>query len=143
MRAKFLLLAEKPAYREELRWAQELLSELAVAFSHSFLMREVVLQDREAELAALVQEHSDIVLFANYRISTVKADVGFNKKVSRAVGSGERVIHTTERPAFLAKNRYGLPDTLPLDWQAFAQAMPEAIQPLLMTAPVAPHANNA
>lgn len=96
-----------------------------------------------ARAAALVQEHSDIVLFANYRISTVKADVGFNKKVSRAVGSGERVIHTTERPAFLAKNRYGLPDTLPLDWQAFAQAMPEAIQPLLMTAPVAPHATNA
>lgn len=89
-----------------------------------------------ARAAALVQEHSDIVLFANYRISTVKADVGFNKKVSRAVGSGERVIHTTERPAFLAKNRYGLPDTLPLDWQAFAQAMPEAIQPLLVTAPV-------
>ena len=93
-----------------------------------------------ARAAALVQEHSDIVLFANYRVSTVKADVGFNKKVSRAVGSGERVIHTTERPAFLAKNRYGLPDTLPLDWQALAQAMPEAIRPLLMTAPVAtPH----
>ena len=85
-----------------------------------------------ARAAALVQEHSDVVLFANYRISTVKADVGFNKKVSRAVGSGERVIHTTERPAFLAKNRYGLPDTLPLDWPAFAQAMPEAIRPLLM-----------
>lgn len=92
-----------------------------------------------ARAAALVQEHSDIVLFANYRISTVKADVGFNKKVSRAVGSGERVIHTTERPAFLAKNRYGLPDTLPLDWQAFAQAMPEAIQPLLMTTPISTH----
>jgi len=87
-----------------------------------------------ARAAALVQEHSDIVLFANYRVSTVKADVGFNKKVSRAVGSGERVIHTTERPAFLAKNRYGLPDTLPLDWTAFAQAMPETIQPLLRAA---------
>ena len=66
-----------------------------------------------ARAAALLQEHSDIVLFANYRISTVKADVGFNKKVARAVGSGERVLHTSERPAFLAKNRYGLPDTLP------------------------------
>ena len=41
--------------------------------------------------AALLQEHSDVVLFANYRISTVKADVGFNKKVNRALGSGERV----------------------------------------------------
>jgi hypothetical protein len=78
-----------------------------------------------ARAAALLQEHSDVVLFANYRISTVKSDVGFNKKVTRALGSGERVLYTTERPAFLAKNRYGLPDVLPLDWQAFAAAMPQ------------------
>ena len=69
-----------------------------------------------ARAAALLQEHSDVVLFANYRISTVKSDVGFNKKVTRALGSGERVLYTAERPAFLAKNRYGLPDMLPLDW---------------------------
>lgn len=74
--------------------------------------------------AALLQEHSDVVLFANYRISTVKSDVGFNKKVTRALGSGERVLYTAERPAFLAKNRYGLPDSLPLSWAAFADAMP-------------------
>ena len=79
--------------------------------------------------AALLQEHSDIVLFANYRVSTVKADVGFNKKVTRALGSGERVLYTEERPAFLAKNRYGLPDVLPLDWPAFAAAMPPPIPP--------------
>jgi hypothetical protein len=84
-----------------------------------------------ARAAALLQEYADVVLFANYRISTVKADVGFNKKVNRALGSGERVIHTSERPAFLAKNRYGLPDTLPLDWAAFTQAMPEKLQPQL------------
>lgn len=79
-----------------------------------------------ARAAALLQEHSDVVLFANYRISTVKSDVGFNKKVTRALGSGERVLYTAERPAFLAKNRYGLPDVLPLEWQAFADAMPRA-----------------
>ena len=65
------------------------------------------------------------------------------REAAEAKNNAESLIHTTERPAFLAKNRYGLPDTLPLDWQAFAQAMPEAIQPLLMTAPVAPHATNA
>ncbi|CAA7615767.1 conserved hypothetical protein [Magnetospirillum sp. UT-4] len=78
-----------------------------------------------ARAAALMQEHSDAVLFANYRISTVKSDVGFNKKVTRALGSGERVLYTAERPAFLAKNRYGLPDVLPLSWDAFAQSMPQ------------------
>ena len=74
--------------------------------------------------SALLQEHSDVVLFANYRVSTVKSDVGFNKKVTRALGSGERLLHTAERPAFLAKNRYGLPDTLPMSWAALAEAMP-------------------
>ena len=83
----------------------------------------------QARAAALLQEHCDVVLFANYRMSITKADVGFNKKVARALGSGERVLHTAERPAFLAKNRYGLPDTLPLDWKAFVAAMPQPEQP--------------
>ena len=34
----------------------------------------------------------------------------------------------TKTPAFLAKNRYGLPDTLPLDWKAFVAAMPQPEQ---------------
>jgi hypothetical protein len=79
--------------------------------------------------SALLQEHSDIVLFANYRISTVKSDVGFNKKVTRALGSGERLLHTAERPAFLAKNRYGLSDTLEMSWSALAGAMPRGTLP--------------
>jgi hypothetical protein len=79
--------------------------------------------------SALLQEHSDVVLFANYRISTVKSDVGFNKKVTRALGAGERLLHTAERPAFLAKNRYGLPDTLEMSWSALAGAMPAGILP--------------
>jgi len=62
-------------------------------------------------------------------ISTVKSDVGFNKKVTRALGAGERLLHTAERPAFLAKNRYALPETLPMSWAALAEAMPRGILP--------------
>ena len=80
----------------------------------------------QARASALLQEHSDVVLFANYRISVSKSDVGFNKKVTRALGSGARVMHTEERPAFLAKNRYGLPETLPLEWSEFLAAMPQS-----------------
>jgi hypothetical protein len=71
--------------------------------------------------SALVQEHVDAVLFANYRISTLKTDVGFNKQVVRGVGGGEaRVLHTTERPAYLAKNRFNMPETIPLSWPDLA-----------------------
>ena len=80
----------------------------------------------QTRASALLQEHSDVVLFANYEISVSKSDVGFNKKVTRARGSGARVMHTQERPAFLAKNRYGLPETLPLEWSEFLAAMPQS-----------------
>lgn len=74
--------------------------------------------------SAIVQEAMDCVLFANYRVSTVKTDSGFNKKVVRGVGSGERLIFTTERPAFLAKNRWSFPETMPLSWDEFAACVP-------------------
>lgn len=74
--------------------------------------------------SAMVQEHVDAVLFANYRVSTVKADLGFNKKAVRGVGAGDRLLYTNERPAFLAKNRFGLADTLPLDWATLAAGIP-------------------
>lgn len=73
--------------------------------------------------SALVQEHVDAVLFANYRVTTAKADAGFNKKVVRGVGTGDRRLFTTERPAFLAKNRYELEDSLPLEWPALSDAI--------------------
>ena len=72
--------------------------------------------------SALVQEHADMVLFANFKASVTKSDVGM-KKVARGVGSGMRVIYTEERPAFLAKNRHQLPPELPLSWDALTDAL--------------------
>lgn len=82
---------------------------------------QIKLQPRAS---ALVQEHVDCVFFANYRVSTVKTDLGFNKKAVRGVGGGDRLLFTTERPAFLAKNRYALPDAIPLEWSALAACLP-------------------
>lgn len=72
--------------------------------------------------SALVQEHADMVLFANFKTSVTKSDVGM-KKVARGVGAGTRVLYTEERPAFLAKNRHNLPPELPLSWGALASSM--------------------
>lgn len=74
--------------------------------------------------SALLQESMDVVLFANYRVSTVKSDTGFGKKVTRAVGGGDRVLHTEERPAYLAKQRYNLPATIPMLWSDFIAGVP-------------------
>lgn len=63
--------------------------------------------------SAIAQEWADAVLFANFRVYTAQADIGFNKKVTRGIGDGERVLYTEERPAHLAKNRYSLPPEIP------------------------------
>lgn len=79
--------------------------------------------------SALLQEICDCVLFGNYRISTVKSESGFGKKVTRAVGGGDRVLYTQERPAFLAKQRYDMPPSVPLLWDALAEHIPYFAQP--------------
>lgn len=73
--------------------------------------------------SALLQEWADAVLFANYRTLVKKDDVGFNKSVTRGITTGERLLYTQETPAYLAKNRYNLPASLPLDWNAFSNAL--------------------
>lgn len=72
--------------------------------------------------AALVSEHCDVIGFANFKSSTVKAEERGRIR-TRAIGSGERVLYTEERPAWLAKNRYGLPPEMSLDWETFAKSI--------------------
>jgi hypothetical protein len=78
------------------------------------------LQDRSS---ALIQEWCDAVLFTNFKTIVKKDDVGFNKTVSRGITTGERLAYTTEKPAYLAKNRFGMPESIPLEWSAFAEAI--------------------
>lgn len=97
------------------------------------------LQDRSS---ALVQEWCDAVLFANYKLFTTATDVGFNKKVTRGVTTGERVMYTSERPAYLAKNRYNLPHELPLSWPALMQAMGRGIEQAASITKISAQADN-
>ena len=76
--------------------------------------------------SAIVQEWCDEVLFATYKVYTKQHDEGFNRKRTQALGDGERVLRTTERPAHVAKNRLNLPDELALDFPTYAQYLPTA-----------------
>lgn len=68
---------------------------------------------------SLVQEWADVIAFCNYKTLIKKEDAGFNKKEAKAFGTGERLMHLEARPAFVAGNRFNLPDTIPLSWDAF------------------------
>lgn len=66
-----------------------------------------------------IQEWADAVLFAGYKsvVREVKSTKDKNKTEKRiAIGSGDRVLYCQERPAFLAKNRFGMPLEIPFSW---------------------------
>ncbi len=73
--------------------------------------------------AAVAEEFADVILFAAVQTNTVTEDQGFNNKRTRAVTTGNRIMHTVGQPAFTAKNRYSLPPLLPLTWADFSGAM--------------------
>lgn len=62
---------------------------------------------------AVIREKSDIVLFMNYRVSIREKEVARQTKVARGEGGNERVMHFVEKPGFVAKNRYSMPDSAP------------------------------
>ena len=70
--------------------------------------------------AGLVREWSDASLFANYETLAVKDD---KTKRVKGVSTGARLLHTVRTAAFDAKNRFNLPDTLPLSWSDFMAAI--------------------
>lgn len=71
------------------------------------------------QCAALAKEWADMVLFVNYKeiIITTKDN---KKKVS----GGKRVMYTAHNPCWDAKNRHGLAEELPFDYQEIAHCIP-------------------
>tara|TARA_R110000868_G_scaffold114309_4_gene306307 strand:- start:3299 stop:4039 length:741 start_codon:yes stop_codon:yes gene_type:complete len=73
---------------------------------------------------ALLQEWVDVLAFAAFRIIVKKSDAGFGNQVSRGITTGERLLHTVENPAYVAKNRYNCPDTIPMVFEKLVEAIP-------------------
>lgn len=64
------------------------------------------------QVAPMIKEWADMVLFLNYQTYLVEDD----KTKSKKAKGGKRVIYTTHNPCWDAKNRHGLPEELPLEW---------------------------
>jgi len=67
--------------------------------------------------SALIKEWADMVLFARYKVLSVATDDKGKKFKGQG---GQRVLNTTHHPAWDAKNRFNLPDEIPLDFAAIA-----------------------
>lgn len=78
------------------------------------------------QVAPLLKEWADVILFCNYKIQIVEGTDGRLK----AQGGRDRVMYATHSAAWDAKNRFGLPDEMPMEFaqiaQIFAGAAPRA-----------------
>lgn len=66
------------------------------------------------QVAPMLKEWADMVLFANYKTFVVEDD----KTKSKKAQGGKRVMYTTHNPCWDAKNRYGLDDCIAFDYEA-------------------------
>lgn len=88
------------------------------------------------QVAPLLREWCDMLLFANYKTVVEKSGTGANAK-NKASG-GKRVLYTTHTPCWDAKNRFDLPDELPFEFASIAGCItPANPTPGRMTAPSA------
>lgn len=69
--------------------------------------------------ASLVREWCDAVLFARFEVVTSKAK---DARVAKGYSTGERELRTVYTASYDAKNRWGLPDPVPLNYGAVMAA---------------------
>jgi len=72
----------------------------------------------------ILQEWCDVLAFAGYKVLIKKSDAGFNQQKSRGITTGERLLHFVEQPAFVAKNRYSLPEDMEMNYEEFIKLVP-------------------
>lgn len=90
-------------------------------------MVEIKLHKRAA---AIVKEHTDVIMRACLKTTFTRdpnakaaSKKGTDDARKLAITTGQRVLKTQPRPGAVAKNRYNLPEEIPLSWDAFEAAL--------------------
>ena len=90
------------------------------------------------KISPLIKEWADIVLFCNYKTMVVQTDK--EGKKHKAQGN-RRVMYTQHHPCWDAKNRYGLPEEIPMEYAQISHIYAPAPQtPPAQSVPEAPPA---
>ena len=75
----------------------------------------------QKKTAPIVKEWADVILFANYKTLIYKDEKSGKNKAS----GGERVMYTQHHTCWDAKNRFGMLEELPFDYQYLAPIIPK------------------
>jgi DNA polymerase III delta prime subunit len=68
-----------------------------------------------SDLRGMFEREMDAILLLKQPVTVKTEEVGFNKERALAQGGGTVLIHATGKPAYTAKNRYGIPPTIRYD----------------------------
>lgn len=74
--------------------------------------------------APILKEWADAVLFCNYKSIVIKT----GEKTYKAAGEGKRVMYASHHNCWDAKNRFGWPDEMPMDFAPIAHSF-EPVEP--------------
>lgn len=74
------------------------------------------------QVAPLLREWCDMLLFANYK--TVVEKAGSSPNAKNKASGGRRVMYTAHHPCWDAKNRFGLPEEVPFEYTSIAACIP-------------------
>ena len=81
-----------------------------------------MLKLNEKNIAPIVKEWLDMLLFVNYKTDIVTAPDGKTKK---ARGGQKRIMYANHSACWDAKNRFGLPDEMPMEYEQIASLFGE------------------
>lgn len=86
-------------------------------------------------VAPMIKEWADMVLFCNYKTVVINVDGQGTQKGKNKVQGGKRVMYTTHHSCWDAKNRYGLPDEVPFDYESIRSIVESATVQTVKTEP--------
>jgi hypothetical protein len=88
-----------------------------------------LINTRNTSISAMVKEWADAVLFCNYETIVEQVDAGMGKTKGKARGN-KRVIYAEHNATWDAKNRWGLPAKVPMDFSSISAFIPTPAQPV-------------
>jgi hypothetical protein len=74
--------------------------------------------------AAMTTEYCDVVGFCSLKMFTKIDETASKEKRARAIATQDRVLRLSVSPSYTAKNRYHMPEVIPLSWEEFAKKLP-------------------
>ena len=124
----FYALDEWKPMRQHLEtmWSKRGMNIIVLAHAHTAKIKNpagadygIITMKLDVPIDAYLREWADAVLYCEYQTF----EVGGDSKRAKVISDGARLVHTQHRGAFNAKNRYNLPELIPLEWSAFEEAV--------------------